>query len=689
MASISGALKKRFLDTIRSIQPARKWKIVVVDAKSIKILSSACKMSDILDEDVTLVETLERPRQPTPSLEAIYFLTPCRESILRLFDDFARRSSPMYAAAHVHFTAALPDALYDELNAKLKRAGGKDWIKTFKEMYIDFQAYESAVFNLASPTSFLKLYGAEARGEVDEELSKLAKQLLSVCLTLRENPLIRYHRPLEPPEGVIYKSLPYRLAMLVQKELEDYCRLNPNFPPRQNPPQPRAALIILDRTTDTSAPLLHEFTYQAMMNDLLPIEANGTRYKYQFSQADGSIAEKEVTLDEDDQVYMGIRHMHIAECTDKLVSQFNEFLRENKQTKHEDAVRSLRDMKDTLANLPQFQDLKTKYSAHISIAQDCMAAFEKTKLNQVGTLEQNMACGETADGQVPKTNVLDMVPLLDDPYLSPLDKTRLLMLYIMSRETGVLDDDRRKLIKHADIPHDLAMAIENLPLIGIQLSKTRGTHKKKKRERSRRGADEDMPYELSRYVPVVRKVVEGHISNTVDPAVYPYTRPEDNEQAEKDREDAAKIPVSLRSTKPKWGQKAGASGPRMGAKVIVFVIGGMSFSEIRSVYEIANAQNRDVYIGSSHIVTPTHFMEDMKDLRKPVPQLPPIIPRYQPPRDDDPPKAMRNTPPPPAPSGTLAPPPLQHQTSSGSVHSTSGQSAKSEAERKKKGLKFW
>jgi len=41
----------------------------------------------------------------------------------------------------------------------------------------------------------------------------------------------------------------------------------------------RATLIITDRTMDMIAPFVHEFTYQAMANDLLPIE-NGTKFAY-------------------------------------------------------------------------------------------------------------------------------------------------------------------------------------------------------------------------------------------------------------------------------------------------------------------------------------------------------------------------------------------------------------------------
>lgn len=49
------------------------------------------------------MENIEKSRQPYPSVEAVYILTPCEDSCRRLVDDLARPEGPMYAAAHIHF----------------------------------------------------------------------------------------------------------------------------------------------------------------------------------------------------------------------------------------------------------------------------------------------------------------------------------------------------------------------------------------------------------------------------------------------------------------------------------------------------------------------------------------------------------------------------------------------------------
>jgi syntaxin-binding protein 1 len=91
-----------------------------------------------------------------------------------------------------------------------------------------------------------------------------------------------------------------RLAMEIQRDLDEYIQVNPEFPvsmvievglhpesPLTTPfaqpqtsemPRPRGVLFVVDRSMDPVAPFLHEFTYQAMVNDLLPIE-DGRLYK--------------------------------------------------------------------------------------------------------------------------------------------------------------------------------------------------------------------------------------------------------------------------------------------------------------------------------------------------------------------------------------------------------------------------
>lgn len=76
--------------------------------------------------------------------------------------------------------------------------------------------------------------------------------------------------------------LPRVLAYMVQQELDEYKKTNPNWPDQQQsgagPARPQALMLITDRTMDIAAPMVHEFTYQAMANDLLEI-TNGVKFR--------------------------------------------------------------------------------------------------------------------------------------------------------------------------------------------------------------------------------------------------------------------------------------------------------------------------------------------------------------------------------------------------------------------------
>lgn len=91
-----------------------------------------------------------------------------------------------------------------------------------------------------------------------------------------EYPIVRYSvsNPVEEEDArngnavVNANSLTRSIANAFQIAIDTYARNNPDFPP-QNTERPRSILIITDRTLDPFAPILHDFSYQAMAYDLV------------------------------------------------------------------------------------------------------------------------------------------------------------------------------------------------------------------------------------------------------------------------------------------------------------------------------------------------------------------------------------------------------------------------------------
>lgn len=63
----------------------------------------------------------------------------------------------------------------------------------------------------------------------------------------------------------------------------------------------------------------------------------------------------------------------------------------------------------------------------------------------------------------------------------------------------------------------------------------------------------------------------------------------------------------------------------------MFVIGGATYSEIRSVYELAQVYKRDVFIGTTEILRPSAFVNQLSQLKSPVPLPTSVIAPYVPP----------------------------------------------------------
>lgn len=72
----------------------------------------------------------------------------------------------------------------------------------------------------------------------------------------------------------------------------------------------KSQLIILDRGFDPVSPFLHELTYQTMVYDTIDIK-NDT-YKYETETGDGQSKQKEICLDENEELWVEFRHQHVV-----------------------------------------------------------------------------------------------------------------------------------------------------------------------------------------------------------------------------------------------------------------------------------------------------------------------------------------------------------------------------------------
>lgn len=286
------------------------WMVMVVDNPALRVISSALGMYELMEKRVTIVESLTKARAPFREMGVIYVVEPTAENVERILDDFRGGKKTLYGdSVFLYFLSAFPDDLLEKL--KRNRSLMKR-LKTFTELNIDFLAKESRSFHLDLKSSLSLLFTNNPTSIVDKIVSKL----VTVCATLHEYPHIRY--PNDSP-------LCEEIAQAFHGKMNMFVGSSPKWwyhGMQGHETRDRSTLLLLDRGEDSLSPFMHEFTYQAMVNDLLPINDE----RLSCSTDNGK---KDVLLNENDQLWVELKGKHIADVVQILSDRIRDFVQSN------------------------------------------------------------------------------------------------------------------------------------------------------------------------------------------------------------------------------------------------------------------------------------------------------------------------------------------------------------------------
>ncbi|KAK4743879.1 hypothetical protein SAY87_010191 [Trapa incisa] len=609
------------------------WKVLIMDKVTVKIMSSSCKMPDITDEGVSLVEDIYRRRQPLPSMDAIYFIQPSKENVIMFLSDMSGKS-PLYKKAFVFFSSTISK----DLVTQIKRDGTVlPRIGALREMNLEYFAIDTQGFITDNGRALEDIFGNdENTRHGDACLNVMATRVATVFASLREFPFVRYRaaKSLDATTMTTFRDLvPTKLAAGIWNCLMKHKQTIPNFPQSET-----CELLILDRSVDQIAPIIHEWTYDAMCHDLLSMEGN--KYVHEVaSKNDGPPEKKEVILEDHDPIWLELRHAHIADASERLHEKMTNFISKNKAAQIQHGSRdggelSTRDLQKMVQALPQYSEQIDKLSLHVEIAGKINRIIRETGLRELGQLEQDLVFGDAGMKEVIKF-------LTSNEDASRENKLRLLMILAAIYPEKFEGDKGLNLMKLARLPADDMNAVNNMKLLagGADTKKSStgafslkfDMHKKKRAARKERTGEEETTWQLSRFYPMIEDLIEKLCKGDLPKDDYPCMNDPSpsfhgSSQITSNNQGASAYSMRQRRT-PTWARPrnsedgyssdsvlrhASSDFRKMGQRVFVFIVGGATRSELRVCHKLTTKLKREIVLGSSSLDDPPQFITKLK-----------------------------------------------------------------------------
>ncbi|KAI5838976.1 Sec1-like protein [Morchella snyderi] len=348
-----------------------KMKILLLDSETVSIVSTAITQSALLGHEVYLIDRLDNAdREKMRHLRCLCFVRPSSDAIQLLIDEFR---DPKYGEYHIYFSNIVKKSALE----RLAEADDHEVVRVVQEYFADYLVINPDLFALSLGGPQRRIWSSSPDMWNTDSLSRAADGVLAVLLSLKKKPLIRYEKN---------SALAKKLAAEVRYQIGQEDQLF-DFGRRADTPP---ILLILDRRNDPITPLLSQWTYQAMVHELLGIQ-NG---RVDLSEVPDVRPElKEIVLSQDqDPFFKKNMYLNFGDLGGNIREYVDQYQHKTKSNMN---IESIADMKRFVEEYPEFRRLSGNVSKHVTLVGELSRRVEKYNLLEVSELEQSLACNDS------------------------------------------------------------------------------------------------------------------------------------------------------------------------------------------------------------------------------------------------------------------------------------------------------
>ncbi|MBZ3871628.1 Syntaxin-binding protein 2 [Sciurus carolinensis] len=197
---------------------------------------------------------------------------------------------------------------------------------------------------------------------------------------------------------------------------------------------------------------------------------------------------------------------------------------------------------------------------------------------------------------------MKLIPVLLDAAVPPYDKIWVLLLYIFLWN-GVSKENLAKLIQHANV-QAYSSLIQNLEQLGGTVTNSGGSGASiQLKQRKQR----ESTYQLSRWTLIIKDMMEDMVEDGLDQKLWLFVS---------DPSPTSNSHTAVSTRFDHWHKNKVRIKARSGSRLILFIMGGVAMSKMRAAYEVTRVTEGkwEVLISSSHILTLSQFLDDLKTL---------------------------------------------------------------------------